>query len=725
MRSGFSASVVDPEGNPDAAYLMRRWHPWGRGWVGVSLLVVGLVGLGLKVPAAAPVVLVVMDPLARELACACVQGFGQRDYRKLASLLERDLGEKVGIEFSDDLAATVDDVGPDRELVIVGERSEVERGARLAGMGCLPVMELTGQEGDTTVTGLFVARRNDPLTRLQEVRGRQVIFGFPAADAKYGAAMATLRAAGIELGADLIRHGTAHETALDLVDSTAALPPVAVLPSYVLRLMEGCGSIKKGDLRVLGTTEPVPFITVFLGDRLAPAKKRRILETLLGTKEDAELLKAMESRDGFRWVSLTGTSSSSAGTGAGAGAGGGKPMAFVSAVRAAVTEWPDWRGPERNGRVPRLPERLPDTVKVVWKRAGVAGALAGLSVAGGRLLLAERDLGDEQDVYRCLEVTQGNPVWRVAFPAPGKLDYGTAPRATPVIREGRAYLQGAMGELRCVDVTDGRVLWKRDLPRDFEAQLPEWGLCSTPLLVEDLVIVNPGGAGASLVALDQATGRTRWTSPGRRAAYASFIVGEFGGRRQIVGYDQGSLGGWDIRTGKRLWELVPPRPGDFNVPTPLAVEGGLVVSTENNGTRWYRFDDTGRILPQPAAVYAEPAADSTTPVATCGRVFEARLGLRCLDLAKGLKPVWTREDDSLGDYATLIADDERVLVITLGGELILLDGRSDDGAVLSRLRVFEEEVEIYSHPALVGSHLFIRGGSSVVCVDLGTDGSPQ
>lgn len=679
--------------------------------------------MGLKVSAAAPVVLVVMDPLARELACACVQGFGQRDYRKLAARLEEELGEKVGIEFSDDLAATLDDLGQDRELILVGERSEVAGGAQSAGIGCLPVMELTGQEGGTTVQGLFVARGNDPLTRLQEVRGRRMIFGFSAADAKYGAALAAMRAAGIEPTPDLMSHGAAHETALDLVDSTSALPPVAVLPSYVLRLMEGCGSIKKGDLKVVGATDPVPFITLFLGDRLAPAKKRRILETLMVVKQDAALLKALESRDGFRWVSVSGPASRVVGEGAESGTADGKTSVSRAPRSATAMEWPDWRGPERNGRVARLPERLPDTVKILWKKAGVAGALAGLSVAGGRLILAERDLGDEQDVYRCLEVTRGEPVWRVAFPAPGHLDYGSSPRATPVIRAGRAYLQGALGELRCVDIADGRVLWKRDLPRDFQAKLPEWGLCSTPLLVDDLVIVNPGGAKASLVALDQATGRTRWTTPGRPAAYASFIVAEFSGRRQIVGYDEGSLGGWDIQTGGRLWELVPPRPGDFNVPTPLAVEGGLVVSTENNGTRWYHFDGAGRILPRPAAVYGEPAADSTTPVATCGRVFEARFGMRCLDLANELKPVWAWEDDSVGDYATLIADDERVLVITLGGELVLLDGRSKEGNVVSRLRVFDEEVEIYSHPALVGSHLFIRGGSSVVCVDLGTDGN--
>ena len=280
---------------------------------------------------------------------------------------------------------------------------------------------------------------------------------------------------------------------------------------------------------------------------------------------------------------------------------------------------------------------------------------------------------------------------------------------------------GAFGELRCVNVTDGKLLWKRQLPREFNAKLPTWGMCSPPLVVDDLLIVNPGGAKASLAALDCATGRTRWTTPGSPAAYSAFICGEFGGRRQIVGYDHDSLGGWDVKTGVRLWKLVPPVEGDFNVPTPIAVDGGVLVSTENNGTRLYRFDPSGRIIPQPAGTFADLAPDTTTPVVTCGRVFGAKDGLYCLDARNGLKPIWHREEAALGDYATLMADAERVLVITLGGELILLDGSSDTGAILSRLRVFEDDVEVYSHPALVGSRLYLRGGDSVVCVDLGTN----
>ena len=661
-------------------------------WLGV----VGAFGATPK-KAPEPVVLVVLDPLAKELACACVKGYGQRDYRKIAVRLETALKQRVGIEFSDDLAETLALLGPGREVIVIGDQSLVTHGAKRATLKCHPVCELTGLDGSTTVTGVFVARAGDAAKALKDIGGRKVLFGMTGADGKYAAALAAMRAAGVEPPAKPEHRVPYSDAALDVLDSSASPPPVAVIPGYALPLLEGCGSIAPGSLKVIGRTEAVPFITAFVSDNLAAEKEQIILKSLLSLKSDEKLLKLMESRDGFVPVKSP------------------KPAARQT---NAVADWPDWRGPGRDGHVPRLPVRLPTTTKLLWKKGAMTGGLAGLSVSAGKLILAERDFGDEFDVYRCLSADTGELLWRVEFPARGKMDYGTSPRATPVIHLGRAYLLGAFGELRCVNVTDGKLVWKRNLPREFQAELPTWGMCSPPLVVDGLLIVNPGGPTASLVALECVTGKTRWATPGLPAAYSAFICGEFGGLRQIVGYDKQSLGGWDVKTGQRLWQLVPPKEGDFNVPTPIAVNGGILVSTENNGTRLHHFNASGRIIAKPAASFADLAPDTATPVVTNGRVFGAHRGLRCLDVAQGLKPLWLREESSLGDHAALIADAERVLVITHGGELILLDARADTCTVISRLRLFADDEEVYSHPALMGTRLYVRAGSSVVCVDL-------
>jgi outer membrane protein assembly factor BamB len=641
-----------------------------------------------------------MDPLSKELACACVKDYGQRDYRKLAARLGAATRDRVSIEFSDDLAESMTGVAPGREVIIIGDRSLVAHGATVAKLKCHPLCDLTGTDGQTTLSASFIVRSDDPARELKDISGRSVFFGLSQVDDKHAASLAALRAAGVELPAKLQNRASYTEAALDMIDSALSPPPVAVIPSYALPLLEGCGSVKPGSLRVIGKSQPTPFITAFLADSFPAEKQEKILKTLLSLKTDAKLLKSMESRDGF--VPCTTQPP-------------GKPHASAGPC------WADWRGPRRDGHVPQLPKRLPSTAKYIWKKAAMIGCLAGISVSDARLILAERDFGEEHDVYRCLNVENGELFWRIQFEARGKLDYGQSPRATPVIHDGKAYLLGAFGGLHCVNVTNGSVIWQRQLPRDFKVQLPTWGMCSTPLALDNVLVVNPGATNASLAALDCLTGNTRWTTPGLPAAYSAFICAEFGRHREIVGYDQHSLGGWDLNTGKRLWQLVPVTDGDFNVPTPIVVDGGVLVSTENNGTRFYRFDEAGRIIPKPAAQFAELSPNTVTPVVTCGRVFGAQPGLSCLDLKNGLKQVWHHEDEAFGDHLTLFADEERVLVVTLGGELILLDGKADHCEIISRLRLFDDDVEVYSHPALVGTRLYARGGPTVMCVDIGTD----
>ena len=348
----------------------------------------------------------------------------------------------------------------------------------------------------------------------------------------------------------------------------------------------------------------------------------------------------------------------------------------------------------------------------------MSGSLAGISVAGEHVILAERDFADEHDVYRCMHSETGELTWRSHFPARGKdLDYGRSQRAAPVIHNGRVYMLGAFGDLRCLNLTDGKVIWERNIVREFKAALPIWGMCSPPLIVGDLLIANPGAKNASIAALDCATGETRWTAPGAPAAYSAFIKANVRGRLHVIGYDQRGLHGWDPATGEHKWQITPTAAGDFNVPTPIFINNALLLATENNGARFYSFDQNGSASPKPIATFADLTPDTTTPVVTAGRVFGAsNQRLFCLNL-NGLKPIWQRAEN-IGDHVSLLADDDRVLVVTLTGELLLLDAKANEFTIISRLKLFQDDVEIYSHPALVGSRLFVRGGTTVMCVEL-------
>lgn len=281
------------------------------------------------------------------------------------------------------------------------------------------------------------------------------------------------------------------------------------------------------------------------------------------------------------------------------------------------------------------------------------------------------------------------------------------------------FLQGAFGNLHCVELATGKVVWKKDLRREFAAKDKlVWGTCSSPLIVDDKLIVNPGGKTASLVALNPKNGDIIWKAPGEPAAFSSFVVAKLGDRTQIIGYDQTSLGGWDISNGDRLWTVTPPRPSDFNVPTPLIVDQAILVSTENNGTRRYEWDKSGKIQSEPAALNEDLAPDSHTPVVIGNRLFGVWNELYCLDLSQGLKTLWTGDDPAFFNYAVLIASPTRLLAVSTQGELLLIDPLADEFRVISRLKLFEDDTGVYSHPALVGDRLYIRSSNHVGCLSL-------
>ena len=200
-------------------------------------------------------------------------------------------------------------------------------------------------------------------------------------------------------------------------------------------------------------------------------------------------------------------------------------------------------------------------------------------------------------------------------------------------------------------------------------------------------------------------------------------MGELGGRRQLIGYDSASLGGWNPATGERFWEHVPREGSDFNVTTPLIHDGQLLLATENNATRLHGFLPNGKIDPKPALANNSLAPDTCSPVIVGDRVFATAYGeMYCLNLKDGMKTVWVAEDDMFFDHTNVIGGNGRVLAWANSGDLLLLDAAADEFKPLSRLRPFGDgKVDSMSHPAIAGNRLYLRGPSELACFKLGGD----
>jgi len=288
-----------------------------------------------------------------------------------------------------------------------------------------------------------------------------------------------------------------------------------------------------------------------------------------------------------------------------------------------------------------------------------------------------------------------------------------------VVGAEHVFTLGAFGDLHCVELRSGKVRWRRNVLRDFGVEVPVWGVCSTPLVLDDMLIVSPGASRASLMALNRWTGEETWRVPGLPAAYGSLIACTFGGVRQIVGHDSLSLGGWDPLDGHRLWRLLPDCEGDFNVPTPVAVGEKLLVSTENNGTRLYKFDDDGKIRHEPVAVNAELAPDTSSPVVVGNLVFGVSGRLLCLDIDESLETAWDEDREEFADYCSLVAGDRLIMATTLRGRLLFFEVDAEKFRLQSVLEPFADEPdparEVWSDPALVGNRLYLRDQWSVSC----------
>ncbi len=381
-------------------------------------------------------------------------------------------------------------------------------------------------------------------------------------------------------------------------------------------------------------------------------------------------------------------------------------------------DWPGWRGANRDARVAWLPDSLPETADFEWTAELAGEGLGGIAAAKGYVVLGSRDTLDQNDVFQCFDMNSGMLIWQHAYPALGKLDYGNSPRATPLIHDEYVYTLGAFGHLCCLEIETGIMMWQVNIARVFDSPKLIWGHSGTPIIVDRKLILQPGGKDASIVALDFETGDVVWKTAGTDPAYSSLVLMTVGESQQAIGYDAKSLGGWDVATGRRLWTLVPPENGDFNVPTPVLLGDRLLVSSENNGTRVYHFNSDGTLCPEPDMANEDLKPDTHTPVISNGRIFGIWSELYVLDPEQNLKTVIALRDNAFAGYGCLVASDSRLLALTDEGELLLITTDLATPALTGRLKLNQDRTQILSHPAVAGDSIYLRIGKTIARLKL-------
>jgi ABC-type phosphate/phosphonate transport system substrate-binding protein len=268
-----------------------------------AVLFASTIGLAEEKPAATAdnaLHLVVMDPLSKPLSCPCVEGYAQRDYEQLAKLLSAELGREVKVAFNESLKVALTRDTGGRADIVIGKHSVVVADAEKAGLQLSPRLALTGKDGQTKMTGLFVVPSTDPATKLADLQDYRIIFGSEECDEKYSAALTALKAHKVNLPTG--KHETCKacsEGATTILELGQGAKAATVISSYAAPLLEGCGTIKKGDLRMIGTTAPVRFIEAFVSDALPAPQQAAIEAALAKVATRPDLLKALETKSGF------------------------------------------------------------------------------------------------------------------------------------------------------------------------------------------------------------------------------------------------------------------------------------------------------------------------------------------------------------------------------------------------------------------------------------------
>jgi outer membrane protein assembly factor BamB len=387
---------------------------------------------------------------------------------------------------------------------------------------------------------------------------------------------------------------------------------------------------------------------------------------------------------------------------------------------AAAQDWPQWRGPARDGLAGKgaaARASWPAALAQAWK-VNVGEGHASPVVAGNRVYVFARR--GEDEVLECLDLASGKSLWKQPHPAPYTMNpaaraHGKGPKATPVVAAGRVVTLGITGALTAHDAQNGRVLWRHDFQKRFKATAPIYGTATSPVVDGERVIAHVGGENdGSLSAFDAATGVERWSWKGDGPGYASPIVATLAGRRQVVTQTQQNVVGLAADTGELLWKVPFTTAYEQNCVTPVIGGDLLVYSGLDKGVSAVRIVKKGAAFAaEPAWTNDEVASYMSTPVlqgdVLYGLSHKKKGQLYALDLATG-KTLWLSEG-RVGDNAALVSLAGTLLALTTDSALIVA---KQDPKAYSVIRTYSvADTPTWAHPAPTGDGILVKDRDSL------------
>ena len=418
-------------------------------------------------------------------------------------------------------------------------------------------------------------------------------------------------------------------------------------------------------------------------------------------------------------------------------------------TRPSGADWPAFLGLHGDGKSSEtgiLKDWSNGKLKLIWKRETGAGYAMG-SVAGGRFY--HFGLIDSKATLICVNAQTGKDIWKFTYDSQydDLYDFDNGPRASPVVNEGRVYIYGAEGHLHCLDAFSGKKIWDVDLSKRFGVIQNFFGVASTPIVFEDLLLVMVGGSpdsskeappgaldqvqpnGCGIVALDKVSGEIKYKCVNDLASYSSLKIGKFQGQPLLLALMRGALFGIKPSDGEVAFQF-PWRARKLesvNAATPLAIQDHVLISEGYEiGAALLKIKDLESELVWSDRGKRDSALKShwCTPILSkdviygCSGRNSSSAQLRCIDWRTG-KVNWSEKGLS---RISLMMIDQHLIVLTEDGELMLVKDNNDKFELVTKYQPGENGVRFeepcWSAPIVSHGLLYVRGKKTVACFEL-------
>lgn len=404
--------------------------------------------------------------------------------------------------------------------------------------------------------------------------------------------------------------------------------------------------------------------------------------------------------------------------------------AAVAVVCLMGADWPQWRGPARDGKSPDtgLLDKWPATgPRLVMTLRGAGGGFSSMSIVDGKLYTQGYD-GDREYVV-AFDLGTGQRLWRQELGVAARVGYAGS-RSTPTVDGDRLYVIGVDGDVACLERATGRVLWRRHMKRDWGGRPGNWGYAESPLVDGDAVVITPGGRQGTIVKLNKLTGNEIWTcviegrdrrgSPApERAAYASSVISRAGGIKQYVQFLDGGLVGVEAQRGRYLWRYDAPANRTANIATPI-VQDPYVFAASAYGTGGglvrLRRVGTGRVVAEEVYFTRQMQNHHGGMVLHNGLLFGCDRSIwTCLDFRTG-EVLW--KDRGVGK-GSLVYADNKLILYSERGRVGLIAAARDGYRSLGEFDVpGQTEHPTWAHPVVINGQLFLRNWDEIFVYDI-------